>query len=300
MTFLDATTRQRLSDVARAARGDWILTSREAVDDDRFVARCYASALFTLPGMVPGRPDLALLPNPVRRYCLELRRSSGPGAAEKADEALRQVDWARGPKMRAARRRRFRFSMDRDFAGSLGKLRAHHAAGKDGTWFDDALFATIVRMHQRQNQETSGSGGIANSRSEASILPRIYHHVFELWDADSGELLAVTAGFSCGRAYHDYSMACLVRDKRSSGHVLSKTVGDLLSKCGFEFWYWGFKTGYMKEYDKFGGRDVGRAEFFDRWERVAKESPERDLSEAIAAGDALVAPWAGPAVGGDE
>ena len=72
--------------------------------------------------------------------------------------------------------------------------------------------------------------------------------------------------------------------------MLSKTVGHLLSTCGFDFWYWGFKTDYMQHYDKFGGRNIGRGEFFDRWERVVRESPAGGLAETIASGGALVAP----------
>ena len=211
MTFVDRSV-GGLADVARGAHGDWILTSRASVNDLRFAERCYANALFTLPGMVPGRPDLALLPNPVERYCIDFSQ---------------QVNWSQGQKMRAGRRRRFRFSMDRDFAGSLAKLRAFHSAGKDGTWFDDALFAMILRAHRRQRMldESGGEGAksgaspssATNGPQAATALPIVRHHVFELWDAETGELLAVTAGFACGRAYHDYSMACLVRDNRSAG-----------------------------------------------------------------------------------
>ena len=55
---------------------------------------------------------------------------------------------------------------------------------------------------------------------------------------------------SIGTNFHDYSMCAFVRDKRNLGHVLTKTVGDLLHKCGFGVWYWGFKVGYMDQYDK--------------------------------------------------
>ena len=67
-------------------------------------------------------------------------------------------------------------------------------------------------------------------------------------------LVAITAGMSVGCCFHDYSMATLVRDKRNLGHVLTKTVADLLKTCGFKIWYWGYKTGYMQQYDHYGGR----------------------------------------------
>lgn len=119
---------------------------------------------------------------------------------------------------------------------------------------------------------------------------KVHHHVFELWDATTGELLALTAGFGVGRAFHDYSMATLVKDKRSAGAVLSKTVAHLLSKCGYGLWYWGFKNPYMAAYDAYGGRQLEREEFNDRWAKLREEEPMMELCDAIAAGLALVAP----------
>ena len=120
--------------------------------------------------------------------------------------------------------------------------------------------------------------------------PRVRHHVFELWDANTDELLAVTAGFGVGRAYHDYSMAALVRDKRSAGQVLTKTIAALLQKLGYGLWYWGFKNPYMAQYDRFGGRNIARAEFNDRWDALTAAEPDGGIEDAIAAGAALVAP----------
>lgn len=65
------------------------------------------------------------------------------------------------------------------------------------------------------------------------------------------KLAAVTAGMSAGSNFHDYSMCTFVRDSRCLGHVLTKTVADLLQKCGFDLWYWGYKGEYMAQYDQY-------------------------------------------------
>ena len=65
------------------------------------------------------------------------------------------------------------------------------------------------------------------------------------------QLAAVTAGMSAGSNFHDYSMCTFVRDSRCLGHVLTKTVADLLQKCDFDLWYWGYKGEYMSQYDQY-------------------------------------------------
>ena len=95
------------------------------------------------------------------------------------------------------------------------------------------------------------------------------------------ELVAVCAGFAVGRAYHDYSMATLRKDKRGIGHIASKAVGHILQRCGYEIWYWGSKYGYMADYDSYGGREFERQEFKRRWlGAVHRGSPEPVLVSA--------------------
>eukprot|EP00005_Dracoamoeba_jomungandri_P011105 CAMPEP_0174264876 /NCGR_PEP_ID=MMETSP0439-20130205/24354_1 /TAXON_ID=0 /ORGANISM="Stereomyxa ramosa, Strain Chinc5" /LENGTH=77 /DNA_ID=CAMNT_0015351025 /DNA_START=144 /DNA_END=374 /DNA_ORIENTATION=- len=74
-------------------------------------------------------------------------------------------------------------------------------------------------------------------------------------------------------------MAALKRDKRGVGHILTKSLGYLLQQCGYKFWYWGVKGDYMKEYDNYGGRDFGRIEFFERWEKHKAQKPLYDLQQ---------------------
>ena len=116
--------------------------------------------------------------------------------------------------------------------------------------------------------------------------------MFELWDAGTGELLAVTAGYGCGRCFHDYSMRALVRDKRSAGHVLTKVVARVLRDCGYSIWYWGYKLGYMLDLERGGfGREFERAEFWTRWEAgLTAGEPSEPVRGFVESGKALVAP----------
>ena len=77
-------------------------------------------------------------------------------------------------------------------------------------------------------------------------------------------------------------MATLVRDKRSCGTVLTKSVGDLLHKTGFNIWYWGFKAGYMTSYDSLGGREFDRAQFLAVWsQNAARDSLYENILENL-------------------
>ena len=94
------------------------------------------------------------------------------------------------------------------------------------------------RRSSRNEQDATGGEGAGQPSNTAAPARS------QRW-----ELAAVTAGMSVGREFHDYSMLAFIRDKRNLGHVLTKSVGDLLAKCGFDLWYWGFKNGYMSQYD---------------------------------------------------
>lgn len=90
-------------------------------------------------------------------------------------------------------------------------------SSRGGTWFTEELLQTFERMIADQNCD-------------------LKHCVFELWDANDGSLLAVTAGYGVGRAFHDYSMCTLRRDHRSAGAVLTRTVAHVLKSCGYTIW----------------------------------------------------------------
>ena len=281
--FIPPELHPNLLQIAQTAPSDWIVT---AIVDwstaDSFCEHCYSHGLFTLPNLTPDK-RLTLLANPQQRYCLDLTQAKE-----------QQIKWTRGNKMRRTRRSNFRLTMDRDFKGSLMRLRTYHNSNSDAKetaasaeseapaeseaapaeaeteterekgWLHDGLLNLLSRGHQSATGTT------------------VQHHVFELWDTETNELLAITAGFGIGSTYHDYSHATLISDKRSAGQVLTKTVAHLLQQCGYGLWYWGFKVGYMQEYDSFGGRNVGRKEFYDRWMRLSKIAPLYDLQKVVA------------------
>ena len=91
-----------------------------------------------------------------------------------------------------------------------------------------------------------------------------------------------------------YTMATLVRDCRSPGTLLTKATGHLLKACGYRIWYWGCKIDYMGEFDGYGGRLFGRAEFWQRWDEARSLAPpERDVEERLRVGEGLVPPLPG-------
>ena len=187
--------------------------------------------------------------------------------------------------MRPARRQGLRLSLNRHMGASLRTLMSR---GHDNSWFTEHLVRSFERMQ---------------ADSTCPIEPC----VFELWDAADGSVLAMTAGYAVGSAFHDFSMFTFTRDKvrrpsptgpardapargaqadvraprccrrrrrraqRSAGAVLTRTVGHLLRECGFGLWYWGYKNAYMHEYDSYGGSTFGRLEFKVRWQPLADE-----------------------------
>ena len=52
-------------------------------------------------------------------------------------------------------------------------------------------------------------------------------------DKKTGELAACVFSLAVGCYFHDYTMSCFVRDKRSPGAILNKVVGALLEECGY-------------------------------------------------------------------
>uniref|UniRef100_A0A7S0R907 Uncharacterized protein n=1 Tax=Pyramimonas obovata TaxID=1411642 RepID=A0A7S0R907_9CHLO len=228
----------------------WALERTTCPDDWLFmigldyavVVELYKAACFTLPTFFP-EPLCAVI-NPLERYCIDL--------------TARGVRWDRKREMRRATGG-FRLSLSHSFEEGLRRLKSYHGAAS--TWLTEDLLQLLVRMR--------------NDRGECPVEQQL----FELWDGD--ELVAVTAGFGVGCAFHDYSMGTFVRDQRSAGHVLTKTVGDLLRKAGYTIWYWGCKVGYMEMYDTYGGRMFPREEFRTRWGGAAQLRPAVPLEEAL-------------------
>ena len=231
--------------------------------------------------------------NPDERYCIDLLygEQNGPG------QKRRKVRWDRNKGMRK-HLDDFRLTVNSQFELSLRKLRNYHIQeGKTGgTWCTEELIKLTVEMERRErerqreyliNLQAKRNKKINNRDEDVDKIvtvdninlltppPRmekdnnnrfVRHYIFELWEGH--ELVAVTAGFGIGRSFHDYSMATLKRDDRGIGHILTKTVGHLLTHCNYEIWYWGCKIGYMAQYDQYGGRNIEKKEFLPRWVSV--------------------------------
>jgi len=226
--------------------------SKRAVRD--LFAKLYRASLFTLP----TNNSIIFLPSPLQRFCLDLRIST-------------KIRWDRNKRMREYLKN-FRLSVNHNFPLSLKELFRSKPIQGQGKWVTNWLYDTLVGMAEHGESEKS----------------QVEHRVFELWEGD--KLVAVTAGFAVGSCYHDYSMATLVKDKRSCGHILTKVVGHILQRCGYSLWYWGYEVEYMKTYKGYGGRLFDRKEFAKRWFSASEEPPMKSIETEISCGNALVQP----------
>jgi hypothetical protein len=197
ITFLDPS--HKLGEWLMDCEGDWFWILDQSYE---FWVRLYQHALFTLPS--EGTPVVSVI-NPEQRYCVDLTCN---------------VRWDKSKKLRR-HRGKFFMSINRDFKQSIELAREYHLDFHESTWMTDSLVATLVRM-------------------TADTACAVQGAAFELWDRPDPEsaprLCAVVLGFGCGSAWHDYTMATLVRDDRSSGALLTKAVGHLLHACGYKIW----------------------------------------------------------------
>lgn len=113
----------------------------------------------------------------------------------------------------------------------------------------------------------------------------------------SGDVLAGCLGFALGCVYHDYTMFTCTRSKHSYGAVLTRLLGCALQHAGYKLWYWGFKLGYMNEFDAHcGGVDLPRDEFYRRWNMFREELPLWSIDIFINSGRAALPATAPSAV----
>jgi Leu/Phe-tRNA-protein transferase len=263
------------------APSDWLFTKTW---DLHFVERLLAHGLFTIPDE-PGTSPMLMLPNPLNRYCLDL--SVLPPHRRRFNKSK---------EMRVSKRQQYRLSVNSDFRKSLHALMAYHNENNNnGTWMTTELVDLFHAMNENKNslvkhwvfelwsQEETKKQQHGNKKTPDR--DRQYHVGEETWT-----LVSVTAGMSVGTCFHDYSMATLVRDKRCLGHVLTKTVAALLTKSGYQMWYWGYKNGYMASYDLYGGKSYNRETFWKQWGEARDNTPMLNIRDVIAEGKALVQP----------
>jgi len=304
-------------------------------------------------------------------YVREGRPAPAAGEADaRGGNAARRRQWAKDEATRRDALRRVRITINRDFRGTLHRLREVHIANKETTWLDadyvemmselreqdsinhvawafamqsmtdvgaqipgHQLPASPTFAHIRAGFEDGsdadtddGWDDSAKTRDAASddadattdaiaaalrdlpvtpaafsdeidayndemtLLSRLERRlvnlaVFELWDAETDELLAATFGFRVGRAYYDGSMGTFVRGRAQYGHLLTHAVADVLQRGGVELWYWGKELPYMGAYRRTAGAYGLPIERFPLWRAVAAKSPRKDaptLPELVA------------------
>lgn len=225
--------------------------------DQNFVVRMFMHGLFVLP----GDDTMFACPLPVTPYVFFLQEPTAknilPASSMRRSKMLRRY------------RNDFELSCNVDFPGHLSRCGAFHQT-RGGTWISNPLVNLLVEIHRDPSNN-------------------IKMYAFELWDKKTGELVAVSFSLSIGSFVHDFSMSCLVRDRRAGGAVLSKAIGSLLSDCGAQLWYWGCKVPYMAEYEAHGAREIPRSDYYRRVQEAAAQPLRLDPAEAIRTGKAEIA-----------
>ena len=232
-----------------ALPGNYALT---ASLEHGFVARLLEHGLFVLPAR-----QIFSCPFPETPFVFLLQEGSCGSASS----------WGRS-KMLRRYRNDFELSCNEDFAGHLRLCGQYHEE-RGGTWISDELIDVMVALDRDPTN-------------------RIRMYCFELWDKSTGALAAASFGLAIGTFFHDFSMCCLIRDKRACGAVLTKAIGALLTDCGVDLWYWGRKMQYMSEYEAHGAKEIARADYYYRLRKDINKELFMDPAAAILAGKALV------------
>jgi hypothetical protein len=193
----------------------------------QLLERMMRCMLFALPHHFPWGP-VVILPNPVDRFCLDLRHRP-------------PQNWFRNRKFQK-HARDFILVVKTDLRSDLCMAKAYHESMSGGTWITSEMIELL--------QE------ISCSRRDV-----VQCFSFSLVTKSSGETAAACLGFACGGVYQDYTMCTPLRDHRSCGSLLSRMVGAILQQIGVNIWYWGYRMPYMQEYITYGGREFGRQEF---------------------------------------
>merc|ERR1712113_542864 len=179
--------------------------------------------------------QVMLCPNPIQRQVIDLR--------------LRK-NWQKNKKLKKYKND-FYLSINYKFKYHFKMCQKYHTekdeekAQNHGTWITDDLIDLLCEIHK----------GNENNFNFLQFL------CFELWEKETNEIVAASFGYLTGSVLNDYTFMTLKRDHRSCGSILTKVIGDILSKCLYDLWNWGFRLDYMAEYDKYGGTQMNRTEF---------------------------------------
>ena len=196
----------------------------------QLLERMMRCMLFALPHIFPWGPVI-ILPNPVSRFCLDLR----------VPRDIPPQNWFRNRKFHR-HARDFTLVVKTDLRPDLCIAQAYHESMSGRTW----ITAHMIELLQ----------DISRCRRDV-----VQCFSFSLVTKSSGETAAACLGFACGGVYQDYTMCTPLRDHRSCGSLLSRTVAAVLQQIGVSIWYWGYRMPYMQEYTTYGAREFGRQEF---------------------------------------
>merc|ERR1712228_757765 len=213
-----------------------------------------------------------LCPNPIKRQVIDLRL---------------KINWKKNKKLKRYKSD-FYLSVNYKFKQHLKVCQNYHCqkeeAKESGTWIDETLINALSQMHEEEN-------------ADGSVLKFL---TFELWEKETGKIVAASFAYLIGSILSDYTFMTLQRDNRSCGNILTKVIGDILSKCLYDAWYWGFRLNYMSEYDKYGGTEMNRSEFANILKKSCQYGPQKivnykgemvlDIIDFIKEGNALIAP----------
>jgi hypothetical protein len=181
--------------------------------------------LFALPMPRGG----VFLPNPQRRFCLDLRS--------------RSQNWFRNKKVRR-HAGDFELSVKTSFKTELVAARLYHMENKGSTWLTDGLISLLDELSQTRRA-------------------RVQLYCFALVEKTTGATAACSFGFLSGNIFEDFTASTLIKDYRSPGAILNRLVGSLLQSIGVDLWYWGYEVDYMNEYRKScGAGEVSRRSFY--------------------------------------
>lgn len=205
-----------------------------------FWVELLSRSLFTLP-MSSVQHELILLPCPEKRYCIT-----------DFDAKQRQRKLKKYHSL-------FDIRVNSDFELALRTAADWHR-GHNGTWLSSSCVANLLSIYRSQN-------------SKVRMVS------FEAWEKATGELAAVSLGYSCGLNFHDFSACTIIRDKRSIGTILLERQRELLAQAGCKLWYLGFKIPYMQFLN---GSELDSKSFFELWDDGSKHG--NNLTDALLGG----------------
>lgn len=160
--------------------------------------------------VLPTDEGYLMLPNPNKRFCLDLRQ---------------KINWFHNKKLKKYIND-FDIVIKKDFRIDLEICKSYHERGNRGSWINPNLIKLIHSISIQKDE---------------IIQPLC----FSLIDKKTGFIAASTFGFAVGGVFQDYSMMTLTQDHRSCGSILNKVVGYCLQSIGISLWYWGYQLKYM-------------------------------------------------------